>query len=221
MPQRFDRIEARGPAALASNRRRCPTPSEAASPATIAHSGATAEKPESTRVSSSPIPSAAPTPAMPPILDRNAASSRNWARTCCAARRRRSAAQSRARALRHADEHHVAMPIAPMSRLTPARPTVTSPMRALRPSKVAMIRSAVERVKSFSAVGGSFAAARRLPPLREAGLALARLRAHVEHHALRLAEAVAHGAGGQVSTLSCRFSPKNPPRRFASSPTTM
>ena len=33
----------------------------------------------------------------------------------------------------------LAMPIAPMSRLTPARPAVASPMRALRPSKVAMI----------------------------------------------------------------------------------
>ena len=70
----------------------------------------TAEKPEITRVSSSPMPSAVATPATPPIPDRNAASSRNCTSTSLPARADGQPQPDLARALGHADEHHVGDP---------------------------------------------------------------------------------------------------------------
>ena len=146
------------------------------------------------------VPSASATPAVPPIPDKGPLR----AGTAAAPRRRRAPTASRRPISRVRSvtlmNMTLAMPIAPMSRLTAASATVTRPIRALRPSNVAMIWSAVDSVKSLSArpAAACAAGAGSASVSREARVACAGLGPHVEHDALGLAEALAHGAGRQI-----------------------
>ena len=83
---------------------------------------------------------AAPTPATPPIADRKAASSRNWTQHLLTPRADSDPQPDLAGPLRDADEHHVG-DADRTDEQADAREAHgdAAPMRALRPSNVAMI----------------------------------------------------------------------------------